>query len=82
MVQEQPTPVGALDKHRQRAAKRKGRRNIEVLPLARTDKGSTSPSQKSKKCPRDGGNTAATTRSPGSMPTPPPRREVVEVAPP
>jgi len=79
MVQEQPTAVSALDKHRQRVADRKGRRSIEVLPptkglVARADKGSVDPSQKSKKCPRDGGNVATTTRSPGSMPKPSPGR--------
>ena len=49
MVQERPTVVSALDKHRQRAANHKGRRNIEVLPstkgpVARADKGSAGPS--------------------------------------
>jgi len=84
MVLERPAVVTALDKHRQRAAERKGRRSIEVLPPTRADRGSAGPSQKSKskKRPREGGNIATTTRSPGSMLTPPPRREVAEVAPP
>ncbi|XP_068484699.1 uncharacterized protein [Phaseolus vulgaris] len=66
MVQERSAAVSALE--------------IEVLPLTRIDKGSAGPSQKSKKRPRDDGNTATTTRSPRSLPTPPPHREVVEVA--
>ena len=76
MVQERLAGVNALDKHRQWAAERKGRRSIEVLPSTR---GSTDPSQKSKKRPRDGGNIATTTRSPGYLPTPPPRWDAVEV---
>ena len=44
MVQERPTGVSALDRHRQRAAEKKGRCSIEVLPTtkgseARADKG-------------------------------------------
>ena len=40
------------------------------------------PSHKSKKRLRDGGNVATTTRSPGAMSTPLPRREVTAVVPP
>ena len=86
MVQERPTAVSVLDKHRQKVAERKGRRSLEVLPpkadRAEKSKGTARPSHKSKKRPRDGGNVATTTRSLGSMPTPPPRREAAEVAPP
>jgi len=46
---------------------------------SRPDKGSAGPSQKSKKRPRDGGNVATTTRSTGSLPTPPPRQEAIEM---
>jgi len=46
MIQEMPTGVDVLDAHRKQAAERKGRRNIETLPItkgsdARADKGST-----------------------------------------
>jgi len=85
MVNERPSAIGVLDKHRQKAAERKGRRNLEVMPsadeVAVKSREQAGPSQKSKKRPREGSNIATTTRSPGSMPTPPPpRREVAEVA--
>jgi len=83
MVQDKPSGVSALDEHRKRAAERKGRQSIEVMPAQegpspRPEKTAAGPSHKSKKRPRKSGNIATTTRSPGSMPTPPPpRREVV-----
>jgi len=85
MVNERPNAVGVIDKHRQKAAARKGRRSLEVMPpaneVAAKSREQVGPSQKSKKRPREGSNIATTVRSPGSMPTPPPpRREVVEVA--
>jgi len=84
MVNERPNAVSVLDKHRQKAAKRKGRRSLEVMPPAdevvAKSREQAGPSQKSKKRPREGSNIATTVRSPGSMPTPPPpRREMVEV---
>jgi len=87
MVNERPSAVGVLDKHRQKAAERKGRRSLEVMPpaneVAAKFKGPAGPSQKSKKRPREGGNIATTTRSLGSMPTPPPpRREAAKAVPP
>jgi len=87
MVNERPNAVSVLDKHRQKAAERKGRRSLEVMPptddVMAKSKDRVGPSQKSKKRSREGSNIATTTRSPGSMPTPPPpRREVVEVVPP
>jgi len=81
MVQDKPAGVSVLDNYRQSAAGRKGRRSIDVLPSSKgagADKGSTEPSNWSKKRSRDGGNVATTTRSPGSLPTSLPRREVVE----
>jgi len=81
MVQDKSAGVSMLDKYRQRATDRKGRRSIDVLPSIKgsgADKGSASPSHKSKKRPSDGGNIATTTRSTGSLPTPPPCWEVVE----
>jgi len=85
MVNERPGVVGVLDKHRQKAIERKGRRSLEVMPpadeVAAKSRDQAGPSQKFKKRPREGSNIATTTRSPGSMPTPPPpRREVAEVA--
>jgi len=84
MDQECPLVGGVLDSFRQRATERKGRPSIETLDVAkgsgaRTSKGSTDPSSKSKKRPREGSNISTTTPSPGSMPTPPPRREAIEV---
>ena len=85
MVNEQPSAVSVLDKHRQKAAERKGRRSLEVIPPpsdegvvgpSHKSKGSASPTHKSKKRPRGASNIATTTRSPGSMPTPPPSRRV------
>ena len=84
MVQDRSAGVSALDKHRQQAAERKGRRNIKVMPAqkgsaSRSEKSLTGPSQKSRKCSRDSGNIATTTRSHGSLPAPSPRREAIEV---
>ena len=85
MVNERPSAVGVLDKHRQKAAERRGRRSLEVMPpvseVAAPTRERAGPSQKSKKRPREGSNVATTVRSPGSMPIPPPpRREATEVA--
>ena len=78
MVNERPSAVGVLDKHRQKAAERKGRRSLEVMPpvneVAAQSRERAGPSQKSKKRPREGSNITTTVRSPGSMPTPPPPR--------
>jgi len=87
MVNERPSAVSILDKHQQKVADRKGRRNLEVLPprhdRAEKSKGPAGSSHKSKKRPREGGNVATTVRLPGSMPTPPPScRVVAEVVPP
>jgi len=84
MVNEGPSAVDVLEKHCQKAAERKGRRSLEVMSpadeVAAKSKGSVGPSQKSKKRLREGSNVATTTRSPGSMPTPPPpRRGATEV---
>ena len=85
MVQEKPAGVSVLDEYRKRAADRKGRRSIDVLPAnapaaPAAERDPAGPSRKSKKRARDGGNIATTYRSPGSLPTPPPsRRELVEV---
>jgi len=84
MAQESPAGVNVLDAYRKRAAKRKGRRSIDALPTtkgsdARGDKGSAGSSHMSKKRARDGGNITTTTCSPGSLPTPPPGRDTVEV---
>ena len=54
MVQDRPVGVSALDEHRQRAAERKSRRSIEVMPVQtgsspQPEKASAGPSQKSKK---------------------------------
>ena len=83
MVQEKPAGVSVLEEYRQRAADRKGRRSIDVLPVTAPGAGKdlAGPSHKSKKRPRDDGNIATTLRSPGSLPTPPPRREIAEVVP-
>jgi len=84
MVQEKPADVSVLDEYRKRAADRKGRRSIDVLPANApvapgAERDPTGPSHKSKKRARDGGNIATTFCSPGSLPTPPPsRREMVE----
>lgn len=85
MVNERPNAVSVLDKHRQKAAERKGRRSLEVMPpvneVAAQPRERAGPSQKSKKRPREGSNVAITVQSPGSMPIlPPPRREAAEVA--
>ncbi|XP_068486984.1 uncharacterized protein [Phaseolus vulgaris] len=85
MVNERPNAVSVLDKHRQKAAARKGRRSLEVMPPVHevATREQAGPSQKSKKRPREGSNIATTVRSPGSMPTPPPpRREAAEAVPP
>jgi len=84
MAQESPAGADVLDAYRKRAAERKGRHNIDALDTtkgsgARADKGLTGPSSKSKKRSREGGNIATTTRSPGSLLTPPPHRDMVEV---
>jgi len=84
MAQESPTGVDLLDAYRKWTAERKGRSSIDMLPTtkgsdARAEKGSVGPSHKSKKSSREGGNTTTTTRSPSSLPTPPPRRDTVEV---
>jgi len=76
MVQDRPSGVSALDKHKQRVTERKGCRSIEVMPAqkgssSRPEKDLVGPSQKSKKRPREGGNIATTTRLPGSLSTPP-----------
>ena len=85
MVNERPSAVSVLDKHRQKAAERRGRRSLEVIPPpsdkgvvgpSHKSKGSVGPTHKSKKRPRGASNIATTTRSPGSMPTPPPSRRV------
>jgi len=83
MVQEKPTGVSVLDKYRERAAARKGRQSIDVLPATAPGAGrdDVGPSHKSKKRLRDGGNISTTHRSPGSLPTSPPRREVAEAVP-
>jgi len=83
MVQEKPIGVSVLDKYRERAAARKGRQSIDVIPATASGagRGEAGPSHKSKKRPRDGGNIATTHRSPGSLPTPPPRREMAEAVP-
>ncbi len=83
MAQEKPAGVSVLDKYRERAAARKGRQSIDVIPSTAhgAGRGEAGPSHKSKKRPRDGGNIATTHRSPGSLPTPPPPREVVEAIP-
>ena len=83
MVQEKPVGASVLDEYRKRAADRMGRRSINVLPAnalatPAAERDSTDPSRKSKKRTRDGGNIATTTRSPGSIPTLPPCREMVE----
>jgi len=85
MVQEKSVGVSILDEYRKRAADRKGRRSIDVLPATAppdpgAEKDSVGPSRKSKKRSRDGGNIATTTRSPDSLPMPPPRREMIEEA--
>ena len=85
MVQEKPTGTSVLDEYQKRAADRKGRRSIDVLPANApaapgAERDSAGPSHKSKKRARDGGNIATTYRSPDSLPTPPPsRRVMVEV---
>ena len=85
MVSERPSAVSVLDKHRQKATERRGRRSLEVIPPpsdegvvgpSRKSKGSPDPTHKSKKRPRGASNIATTTRSPGSMLTPPPSRRV------
>ena len=83
MAQEKPAGVSVLDKYRERAAARKGRQSIDVIPSTAhgAGRGEAGPSHKSKKRPRDGGNIATTHRSPGSLPTPPPRREAAEAVP-
>ena len=83
MVQEKPAGTSVLDEYRKRAVDRKGSRSINVLlvnaPAAPgAERDSTGPSRMSKKRTRDGGNIATTTRSPGFLPTPPPRREMFE----
>ena len=64
MVNERPSAVGVLDKHRQKAAERKGRRSLEVMPpvneVAAQPRERAGPSQKSKKRPREGSNIATT----------------------
>ena len=89
MVNEQPAAVSVLDKHRQKAAERKGRRSLEVIPppsdtgaagSSHKSKGPAGPTHRSKKRPTDVSNIATTTRSPGSMPTPPPSRRVAAEA--
>jgi len=84
MAQESPAGVDVLDAYRKRAVERKERRSIDNLDTtngsgAHAGKGSTDPSSKSKKTSREGGNIATITRSPGSLLTPPPRREAIEV---
>jgi len=84
MAQESPAGADVLNAYRKRVAERKGRRRINALPTtkgsdARAHKGLAGPSHKSKKKARDGGNIATTTRSPGFLPTPPPRWDAVEV---
>ncbi|XP_068483341.1 uncharacterized protein [Phaseolus vulgaris] len=83
MAQEELAGVSVLDKYRERAAARKGRQSIDVIPSTAhgAGRGEAGPSHKSKKRPRDGGNIATTHRSPGSLPTPPPRREAAEAVP-
>jgi len=83
MVQEKPVGVSVLDKYRQRAADRKGRRSIDVLPADApaapgAERDPAGPSRKFKKRARDDGNIATTTRSFGSLPTPPPRHKMVK----
>jgi len=84
MAQDPPAGADVLDAYRKWAAERKGRRSIDALPTtkgldARADKSSVGSSQKFKKRSRDSGNITTTTRSPGSLPTPPPYRDTVEV---
>jgi len=85
MVNERPSAVSVLDKHRQKAADHRGRRSLEVIPPPSDEgvagpphksKGSAGPTHKSKKRPRGASNIATTIWSPGSMPTPPPSRRV------
>jgi len=85
MVQEKLVGVSVLDEYRKRAADRKGRRSIDVLPANAlpapgAERDSAGPSRKSKKRSRDGGNIATTTRSPDSLPMPPPRHEMIEAS--
>jgi len=53
MIQEKPAGVSVLDEYRQRAAERKGRRSIDVLPAntpaTPAERDPAGPSRKSKK---------------------------------
>jgi len=84
MDHESPVGAGVLDAFRKRATERKGCPSIDALDNAKgsgacSGKGLADPSSKLKKRPKGGEQHCHYHPLPRSLPTPPPRREAIEV---